>query len=311
MTGAKLLGLYTETNTLFYWRKTMFQFIPVHEDNIYAVRVSGKIHHEDYQKFLPELEDLIKENEKISLLIEFDDFNGIDLSAIKDDFNFGRKHNNDFEKLAIVGDKKWMKWMTLLSNPFVEGTIKYFERPDLQTAWDWLRVKELSEEQLADFPIKAYKKIMVGVDFTPHSKHAARRAIELSKQSNAELMLVNVVNESSLYDVYYGPVGMGMGLAPVAQSAIEGFDDALTSYINKSKKEMKALITELGLNQSEGVVISGQPSTTLNSYAEAQNVDLIVMGSESKRGMEAIMDSSTRYLLGHSRCEVLSVPLVE
>ena len=49
----------------------MFQFIPVHEGNVYAVRVSGKLSHEDYQNFLPDLEDLIKPDEKISLLIEY------------------------------------------------------------------------------------------------------------------------------------------------------------------------------------------------------------------------------------------------
>ena len=62
-------------------------------------------------------------------------------------------------------------------------------------------------------------------------------------------------------------------------------------------KEMKAFITDLGLNQSQGVVITGRPSTTLNSYAEAQNVDLIVMGTQGKSGMEAVMDSSTRYAI--------------
>ncbi len=289
----------------------MFQFIPVHEENTYAVRVSGRLDHEDYQKFLPELEELLEENEKISLLIEFDDFHGADLSAIKDDFNFGRKHNDDFEKLAVVGDKKWLKWMTLLSRPFVKAEIKYFERPDLQSAWDWIREKELSKDQLADVPISPYKKIMVGVDFSPYSKHATRRAIELSNQSNADLVLVNVVNENALYDIYYGPIGMGLSLAALSQEMINGIETSIDSIINKSKKEMKALITELGLNQSQGVVITGRPSTTLNSYAEAQNVDLIVMGTQGKSGMEAVMDSSTRYLLSYSRCEVLSVPLVE
>ena len=289
----------------------MFQFIPVHEENTYAVRVSGRLDHEDYQKFLPELEELLEENEKISLLIEFDDFHGADLSAIKDDFNFGRKHNDDFEKLAVVGDKKWLKWMTLLSRPFVKAEIKYFERPDLQSAWDWIREKDLSKDQLADVPISPYKKIMVGVDFSPYSKHATRRAIELSNQSNADLVLVNVVNENALYDIYYGPIGMGLSLAALSQEMINGIETSIDSIINKSKKEMKALITELGLNQSQGVVITGRPSTTLNSYAEAQNVDLIVMGTQGKSGMEAVMDSSTRYLLSYSRCEVLSVPLVE
>lgn len=288
----------------------MFQFIPVHQDNTYALRVSGKITHEDYENLLPQLEELITENEKISLLVEFDNFKGADFAAVKDDFNFSRKHNNDFEKLAIVGDKKWLKWMTFLSSPFIKGGIKYFERSDLQMAWDWLREKELSEEQLAEVPINPYKKIMVGIDFTPHSKYAARRAIELSNYSNAELMLVNVIDENSLYDVYYGPVGMGIGLAVAAQDAIKGIDEKIDAYIEKSKQEMQSLISDLGLEQNQGLVITGQPNTTLNSYAEAQEVDVIVMGSQSKRGMEAIMNSSTRYLLGHSRCEVLSVPLV-
>jgi len=289
----------------------MFQFIPVHEDNTYAVRVSGKLDHEDYQKFLPELEELLEENEKISLLIEFDDFHGADLTAIKDDFNFGRKHNEDFEKLAVVGDKKWLKWMTLFSKPFLKAEIKYFERPDLQSAWDWLREKELSKDELADAAINPYKKIMVGVDYSPYSKHATKRAIELSKQSSSELVLVNVVNENVLYDLYYGPIGMGLSLTALSQEMINGIEVSIDSMINKSKEEMKAFITDLGLNQSQGVVVTGRPSTTLNSYAEAQNIDLIVMGTQSKRGMEAIMDSSTRYLLSYSRCEVLSVPLVE
>jgi len=289
----------------------MFQFIPVHEDNTYAVRVSGKLDHEDYQKFLPELEELLEENEKISLLIEFDDFHGADLTAIKDDFNFGRKHNEDFEKLAVVGDKKWLKWMILFSKPFLKAEIKYFERPDLQSAWDWLREKELSKDELADAAINPYKKIMVGVDYSPYSKHATKRAIELSKQSSSELVLVNVVNENVLYDLYYGPIGMGLSLTALSQEMINGIEVSIDSMINKSKEEMKAFITDLGLNQSQGVVVTGRPSTTLNSYAEAQNIDLIVMGTQSKRGMEAIMDSSTRYLLSYSRCEVLSVPLVE
>ncbi|MGK0271829.1 MAG: nucleotide-binding universal stress UspA family protein [Cocleimonas sp.] len=289
----------------------MFQFIPVHEENTYAMRVSGKITHEDYQKLLPELEGLIEENKKISLLIEFDDFKGADFAAMKDDFNFGRKHNNDFEKLAVVGDKKWLKWMTFLTSPFIKGGLKYFERPALQDAWDWLREKEPSIDELADAPIDPYKKIMVGVDFSPFSKHAAKRAIELSNQADVELVLVNVVNENVLYDVYSGPIGLGLSLGALSQDTINILDTSIASYVNKSEDQMKELITELGLNQTQGVVLTGRPSTTLNSYAEAQNIDLIVMGTQSRRGMEAIMDSSTRYLLGHSRCEVLSVPLFD
>jgi len=255
---------------------------------------------------LPQLEELILENQKISLLIEFDDFKGLDFEAVKDDLLFSRQHNKDFEKVAIVGDKKWLKWMTLVSNPFLKGEIKYFEKSNFHMAWDWLRIPELTHDDLAEAPIDRYKKIMVGIDFSPYSKHAAKRALQLSEQTSAEIVLVNVIDESSLYEIYYGPVTMGLftGLS-------QDFMTKVDEYISQSKEQMDLLLNELGLEKNQGVVLTGRPSTTLNSYAEAQKVDLIIMGSKSKRGMEAIMNSSTRYLLSNSRSEILAVPLIE
>jgi len=288
----------------------MFQFIPVHEDNIYAVRVSGKLSHDDYQEFLPRLEGLIKPDEKMALLIELDDFHGADLAAIKDDLYFGMKHGDSFEKVAIVGDKKWQKWMTFFSSPFLKSEIKYFNRIALQDAWDWLRIKKYSNDQLADIPINPYKKIMVCIDFSPHSRHAARRAIKIAEHFDSELVLVNVVDESALYDLYYDPMSMGFSMTEFSQAGIEGTDSLIDALIDKAKTQMTATIEELGLDQSQGVVLTGRPKTTLNSYAEAQEFDLIVLGTHGRRGMDAVLGSSTRYVQTHARCEVLSVPLV-
>ncbi len=288
----------------------MFQFIPVREGNVYAVRVSGKLSHEDYQKFLPDLEDLIKSDEKIALLIELDDFHGAEIAAVKDDFNFSLKYNEAFEKIAIVGEKKWHRWMTLLSIPFIKGEIKYFNRIDLQDAWDWLRIKKYSNNELADMPLRPYKKVMACVDFSPHSKHALRRAMKIAKESKAELVLVNVVDESALYDLYYDPAGMGFAMTEFSQAGIEGSLTLVESLIDKAKKQMTAMVTEMGLKQEQGVVLTGRPNSTLNTYAEAQEIDLIVMGTHGRRGIDHVLGSSTRYVQSHARCEVLSVPLV-
>jgi universal stress protein A len=288
----------------------MFQFIPVHESNVYAVRVSGKLSHEDYQNFLPDLEGLIKSDEKISLLIELDDFHGIDISAIKDDIKFSIRHNDAFEKVAIVGEKKWHRWMTLLSTPFFKGSVKYFNRIDLQDAWDWLRIKKYSDDELANRHVDDYKNVMACVDFSPHSKRAVRRAMKIVKESNAKLVLVNVVDESALYDLYYDPAGMGFTVTEFSQEGLEGSMTLVESLIDKSNTQMKALLSELGLSQDQGIVLTGRPNSTLNSYAEAQDIDLIVMGTHGRRGIDRVLGSSTRYVQSHARCEVLSVPLV-
>ena len=118
----------------------MLEFIPVSEDNLIAIRASGKLSHEDYQNFLPQLEKEIESLGKVSVLFELEDFTGWDLEAAKDDFVFGIKHLNDIDRMAIVGEKIWQRWMVSMAEPF--GEIKYFDREKLQEAWEWLKDAE-------------------------------------------------------------------------------------------------------------------------------------------------------------------------
>ncbi len=97
----------------------MLQFLPAADGNILAARASGKLSHEDYQNFLPKLEKEIKSLGKISLLLELDNFHGWDLKAAKDDVEFGMQHMDDFDRIAIVGEKAWERWMVAMMKPFV------------------------------------------------------------------------------------------------------------------------------------------------------------------------------------------------
>ncbi|MCG6861071.1 MAG: STAS/SEC14 domain-containing protein [Chromatiaceae bacterium] len=45
----------------------MFQEIPVHEGDIFAYRVTGRLSHADYQAFLPRIEELIARCGRTSL----------------------------------------------------------------------------------------------------------------------------------------------------------------------------------------------------------------------------------------------------
>lgn len=291
----------------------MFQFIPVHEDNIFAVRVSGKLHHEDYQQFIPKLEELLKSNEKISLLMELDDFHGAEFEAIQDDFNFTMQHRGIFEKIAIVGNKSWQKWMTLLSSPFVKGDVKYFDRAALQDAWNWLREKQLSDDELANLPVDPYKKIIVAMDFSAHSIRAARRAISIAEQFESQLQLVHIVDESVYYDLYTQPGDIGFMMNMMTDYSVDMLgktNGLLNSMLDKAKVDMTKILKSLGLQPNQGVVLMGRPNSTLLSYIEAQDIDLIAMGTHGKRGFDAVLGSSTLYVQSHARCEVLAVPLV-
>jgi len=105
---------------------------------ILEVHVIGKLVHEDYQQFVPSFEQMIKQHGKIRVLFNMLDFNGWEAAALWDDIKFGMKHFSDIERLAMVGDKKWEKGMSVFCRPFTTAEIRYFDRSAIDEARTWL-----------------------------------------------------------------------------------------------------------------------------------------------------------------------------
>lgn len=106
-----------------------------------VVRVSDKLSKEDYAQFVPEVERLIKEEGKIRLLFEMQDFHGWEAGALWEDIKFDLKHFADIERLAIVGEKKWEEWMATFCKPFTRAEIRYFDQSQADEARNWLAGK--------------------------------------------------------------------------------------------------------------------------------------------------------------------------
>jgi len=282
----------------------MLQFIPVFDDNIIAIRASGQLTDEDYQQFLPQLEEPINQLGKVSLLVEFDNFSGWDFDAAKDDFMFGIKHLSDFDRIAMVGDKSWEYWMTLIAKPFLlSSEVRYFNRENLQDAWDWLREKqelEKSAEQL-----QPYQNIVVAVDFSLYSKHACKRAIELANYYQASLTLFNVVQEVIPYILYGDPVGNNyVDLSIIEKQNKQGIEAA--------QSQMNAFVNDLDTDfPIEAKVICGEVNYGIVSFLEARHVDLAIFGAKKKKGINKLLGSVPHYVQNHSRCEILIVPVQE
>src|SRR3954466_13969093 len=79
--------------------------------NVLEVTVSGKLTHEDYQRFVPAFERLVKEHGKNNVLFEMADFNGQQAGVSEDNIKILLEHFSDIERLAMVGDKKWEQGM--------------------------------------------------------------------------------------------------------------------------------------------------------------------------------------------------------
>ena len=112
--------------------------LPRSSEKILGFKISGQLHDADYQHFVPRIEAAVKAHGRVSLLALFEDFHGWDLHAIWDDTKFATRHCTDLERVALVGDQPWEKWMAAVCRPFTKASLKYFDIADLEAAWKWL-----------------------------------------------------------------------------------------------------------------------------------------------------------------------------
>lgn len=115
----------------------MIEQLPQSSGKILGFKLSGKLHDEDYKLFVPVI-DTSAQAGKIRLLAWFENFQGWDMQALWDDIRFATGHCTTFDRIALVGDKAWEKWMAAICKPFTRARLQYFDVKDIDAAWKWL-----------------------------------------------------------------------------------------------------------------------------------------------------------------------------
>ncbi|MFA6469636.1 MAG: universal stress protein [Bacteroidota bacterium] len=140
------------------------------------------------------------------------------------------------------------------------------------------------------------KKILVPIDFSDHSKKALRYALPFALQFKAELVLMYVV-EPTIY-----PSDFGFGQV--------GFPDVEKELHEKAKTELQELLkTSVPETvNSSSVVSTGIPFVEITTYAQAENIDLIIVATHGRTGVEHILFGSTaEKIIRKAPCPVLVV----
>ena len=77
--------------------------------NIFYTVVRKKITEQDFEELKPALEKLFGEYPQVRWYYEMEDFDGWEVKTFFEDTQFSLSHRNDFEKIAMVGEKKWQE----------------------------------------------------------------------------------------------------------------------------------------------------------------------------------------------------------
>ncbi len=102
-----------------------------------SLKASGKLTHEDYEIITPMIDSALNSvtEPKINALVDGTELEGWELRAAWDDFKIGLKHGNEFEKIAIFGNKKWQEVLSKIGSWFISGEVKYFDNAEDALFW--------------------------------------------------------------------------------------------------------------------------------------------------------------------------------
>ncbi len=140
--------------------------------------------------------------------------------------------------------------------------------------------------------------ILAPTDFSECSHHALRHAAQLAKVFNGTIHLVHVIEPIEKTDQW-----------SYVSTAVEEIRPLVEQEVSK---KLDALASEI---RAEGVTVEtrflhGSGYAMLAEYANRHQIDLIVIGTTGKRGLEyMILGSTTERLLRMAHCPVMSVSL--
>jgi hypothetical protein len=108
------------------------------DGKVVEIEATGKLEREDYGSFVPEFERLINAHGQIRVLFNMTDFHGWTLGALWEDLKFDLRHFRDIDRVAIIGDKTWERWMSHFCQPFTLAEVRYYDRSEKAEAREWI-----------------------------------------------------------------------------------------------------------------------------------------------------------------------------
>lgn len=139
-----------------------------------------------------------------------------------------------------------------------------------------------------------YKKILVAVDGSEEADRAFKKAIEISKRNDTEIVLGHVIDTRSF-------------------PAIEAYDltirDRTETFANELMEKYKAEAAKAGIEELTIDIQIGNPKIKIaKDMANKHGADLIICGATGLNAIERFMIGSvSEHITRYAKCDVLVV----
>jgi nucleotide-binding universal stress UspA family protein len=153
------------------------------------------------------------------------------------------------------------------------------------------------------------KKVLIALDYDPTAQKVAEMGFSLAKSMKAEVILLHIVADGTYYSsLEYSPI---MGFDGFINADfyqivnVDGLKKASQYFLDKIK-------LHLGDKSIQTMIVEGETSESILKTSKQLNVDIIVMGSHSRRWLEQILlGSVTEKVLHQSTIPLFIIPTKE
>lgn len=144
--------------------------------------------------------------------------------------------------------------------------------------------------------MKAFKKILFPIDFSESSEKVFPFALEMAQKFDAKLCLLFVATDIS--HLITTDLSRDMLMSTVAEIARVG-ENQMRAFCDKQLS---------GFPNHETKVVTGSPGDEILKFADEQSIDLVVMGTHGRKGLNrTLMGSVADDIIKNSPAPVLTI----
>jgi len=117
----------------------MHELLDLPDTNIAAIELSGTLTEDDHEEIRGHLENVLEDHITTRAVFVLDDVEGWEPDELWEDWAFDIRHVHDLDKVAIVSDDPWDRWVEKVELLFPAAHIRTFADDAQDEALEWIR----------------------------------------------------------------------------------------------------------------------------------------------------------------------------
>ena len=120
----------------------MYHVLSESDNGNFGIKIDGKLTKNDYELLIPYINQVRQDLRTLNLLFDMTACEGLDSQALWQELTSQLHHIPDIPRIAVIGDRHWMKCGTKVFHPLHKTLVMFFGSDQEQEAWEWVKTSD-------------------------------------------------------------------------------------------------------------------------------------------------------------------------